>query len=180
MLEYEARIRRYEPTPEDRAWLLRRLAYYFAHLLVFSLIVYRIGPNLFLFHSPFSPSPAYYATLTRPYVSMVAAIKAYKRDTGSLPSGTDDLPKEYVPADYIGEIGEILGTGIITFGTGDRHSIVVVAYDFRPATEGWFIYAPRYYGPIPAPKVQPAPTPPTPPGAFRVSPAPTGNNNAGN
>jgi hypothetical protein len=157
MLDYQTQDRRYQPTREDHLWRLRRLAYYGAQLLLFLAIIYGVGPNLFLFHSLFRPSPASYARLTPPYVSIVAAIKAYQRDTGSLPSGTYELPKRYLPADCDRITGEILGHPDVTFQVGNT----VLAYDFTPATEGWIIYAPRYQGRIPAPLVQAAPSPTT-------------------
>jgi hypothetical protein len=172
MLDYETQTRRYQPTPEDRQWLLRRLAYYLGLLLLFGLIVYGPGPNLFLFHSPFSPSLAHYATLTRPYVSMVAAIKAYKRDTGSLPPDTECLPKEYQPTAYSGGIGTIYGHDDVTFPAGENS---VLSYDFSPANEGWIIYAPRYQGRLSLPLVPAAPSPATRPATTR-----NGKSNASN
>lgn len=168
MLEYESRPARYIPTAEDRQWLLRRWLYYLAHPLFVFLIAYTIGPNLVLFHRPWSPSPAHYATLTGPYVSMVAAIKAYQRDHGSLPVYTEYLPEGYRPADYHGNVGTIYGFPTVTFQVGEYS---VLAYDFTPVTEGWIIYAPRYQGPIPVPIVPAAPSPATRPVTTRRSDA---------
>ena len=110
MLEYEVRKPHYTPTPEDRAWRLRRLGWYGFQLILFLAIVYRIGPNLVLFHSPFSPSPAEYVAFTNDYVPMIAAIKAYNRDFGKLPMGSFDLPPKYKPRGFKGENGEIRAT----------------------------------------------------------------------
>ena len=160
MLDYEIPKRHYHPTAEDRSWLVRRLIYYAAHVLFLLAIVYRVGPNLFLFHSPLSPAPADYITFARDYVPMIAALKAYQRDSGALPHSSDELPKEYRPINFQGEEGQIMGSPTITFPI-KGHSVLV--YDFAPATEGWSIYAPRYYGRIPAGIVQAAPSPATNP-----------------
>ncbi len=75
MLEHDARKPHYRPTPEDRVWLLYRLGWYGFQFLLFLAIVYRIGPNLVLFHSPVSPGPEDFVTFTNDYVPMIAAIK---------------------------------------------------------------------------------------------------------
>ena len=156
MLDYEAKLPRYESSPEDRRWLLRRLSYYLGHLAVLLLIVYRPGPNLFLFHSLFSPTPADYAAIAQErYTTTIAAIKAYQRDNGALPSGTSELQGTYLPQNF-GEVGNIIGFTSVTFMLEGNSA--VVEYEFTPATEGWFIYAPRYYGRLPAPLVAPSPT----------------------
>ena len=160
---------RYQRTPQDWAWLRRRLLYYLAHVALFFAIISRLGPNLFLFKSPFSPSPAYYVRLTQPFVPMIAAIKAYQRDHGQLPSDSDSLPEDYRPPDWQGQEGEILHYGSITFPadvgtiTCRADASTVVEYDFTPATEGWIIHAPRYDGRIKAPIVPAAPPPATHP-----------------
>ena len=147
-----AHFPRYELAAADRRWLLYRLVYYFAQLAAFCLIVYRIGPNLVLFGSLFSPSPAYYAGLTPRYAPTVAAAKAYQRDHGSLPFETSGLTK-YLPKGTQPEQGNILNTPYVAFQAGGG----VLAYDFRPASEGWIMYAPRFHGRIPAPIVPAAP-----------------------
>lgn len=153
MLDYEAKLPRYQPTPEDRRWLLRRLSYYLAHLVVLAFIGYQAGPNLIMFHSLFSPTPAEYAAIAQQrYTTTIAAIKAYQRDNGSLPRITYDLEGTYLPKDF-GELGTIFETTSVTFGL-DR---AIVEYEFTPASEGWFIHAPRYDGRLPAPIVAAAP-----------------------
>src|ERR1043165_5324672 len=92
MLEYETQRVRYQVTPEDRVWLGWRLMYYAAHVVLFLTIIYRAGPNLFLFHSMSSPTPGDYAKFTRTYVPLIAAIKAYQRDYGALPADDYELP----------------------------------------------------------------------------------------
>jgi hypothetical protein len=165
MLDYETRKQTYQRTPEDVAWRLRRIAYYFGHVLLFAAIVWRVGPNLFLFGSPFTPPPAHYAPLTHEYVPLVAGIKAYQRDNGGkLPFDPYQLPRGYVPAGYQGQHGAMLGTPTLTFMVSNY---AVLAYDFRPASEGWFVYAPRYYGPVPAPLVQAAASPASRPSTAR-------------
>ncbi len=160
MLDYEARKRHYSPTPEDRRWLLYRLGWYGLQLLLFLAIVYRIGPNFFLFHSPFSPDPEDFVALTRNYVPIIAEIKAYRRDFGKLPMDSYDLPPEYTPRGFNGANGEILNTTSITFPTG-LHA--VLEYEFSPPIEGWIVHSPRYDGRIPAPIVPAAPKPVTRP-----------------
>jgi len=164
-LEYEHRKPRYLPTAEDRAWQIRRVAYYLGQVIVFFLIVYRAGPNLWLFHSPSSPPPSHYAELTKPYVPMIAAIKAYQRDRGRLPPHSELLPRSYRPVEYDAGEGMIIGT-TITFGPVE-HS--VLAYDFSTFSEGWIVYAPRYKGPIPASLVLPATDLPIRPATTRNS-----------
>jgi hypothetical protein len=159
----------YRFTPEDRAWRWRRLGYYGLHLLLLLAIVYRIGPNLVLYHSPLSPRPGDYLRYTQPYVPIIAAIKAYNRDFGKLPEGDFDLPPEYVPANYHA-FNEISGTSI-TFSTSDYG---VIEYDFSPASEGWIVHFPRYDGRIVAPVVTAAPTPSTQPSAGAAASAPHG------
>ncbi|MGA2443077.1 MAG: hypothetical protein ABSH08_19155 [Tepidisphaeraceae bacterium] len=159
MLEYDARRPRYRPTPEDRVWLLYRLGWYGFQLLLLLAIVYRIGPNLFLFHSPFSPRPEDFVSYTNEYVPIIAAIKAYNRDFGKLPFDSD-LPPEYMPRGYKGVVGEIVNTTSITFPLADH---IVLEYEFSPAMEGWIVHSPRYDGRIPAPIVPAAPKPVTRP-----------------
>jgi hypothetical protein len=171
MLEYEARIRNYHITAEDQAWLVRRLAYYASQVVVFLLVALRIGPNLILFHSPLSPGPADYVQFTKDDVPMIAAIKAYKRDFGTLPAGSWNLPPAYEPANYRGGGGEILNTTSITFTVGLSG---VLEYEFNPASEGWIIHSPRYDGRIPAPIVQAAPKPTSQPVTQSLN-APHGN-----
>lgn len=158
MLDYESPKPRYLPTPEDGAWRLRRLGYYGSQLLLFFVIVCRLGPNLILFHSPFSPGPAGYVRYTKDYIPIIAAIKAYNRDWGQLPLDSNDLPPAYQPPNFQGDVGEILGTTSITFPVG-AHG--VLEYEFSPVQEGWYIHSPRYDGPLPAPIVVAAPKPTT-------------------
>ena len=156
MLDYEAKPRRYQSTPEDRCWLLRRLSYYLALLVVLVLIVVRPGPNLFLFHSLFSPTPAYYAAIAQErYTTTIAAIKAYQLDHGALPEDTYALRGIYLPQTF-DERGTLYGATFVTFEL-PGHS-AVIAYEFTPAREGWSIFAPRYYGRLPAPLVAPGPS----------------------
>lgn len=155
-IDYANAKRKYEPTREDLKWDDRRFAYYFVHVLLFALIVYRIGPNMFLFHSPFSPPPAHYAALAKQYEPLIAAIKAYQRDFGKLPSDSYSLPESYRPAGYTAGDGQIIGTNSITFGPTEYS---VIEYNFAQPGEGWTVYAPRYQGPIPAPIVLAAPSP---------------------
>jgi hypothetical protein len=162
-LDYRTPKRSYLPTAADRRWFHRRLLYYAGHVLLFAAIIYRAGPNMFLFHRPWSPKAADYTAMTRDYVAMIAAIKAYQRDTQSMPFDTLELPKGYQPSNYRGEIGRIYGTPRVTFAIG--HNVLV--YDFSSATEGWYVYAPRYHGPIAAPRVPPAPPPVTRPTTTR-------------
>jgi hypothetical protein len=160
MLDYEAGKERYEPTPEDRVWLGRRFGWYGFQVLLFFAIVYRIGPNLILFHSPFSPAPRDFVPLTSQYVQIIAGIKAYHRDYGVLPFTSMDLPPQYMPAGAQNQAyGEILNTTSITFGTDDWS---VLEYEFSPVIEGWKIHSPRYDGPIPAPIVVAAAKPVAP------------------
>ncbi len=158
MLEYEAAKERYHPTPEDRSWLVYRLGYSALQLLLLLVIVYRVGPNLFLFDTPFTPGPLDYVRYTTDYVPAIAAIQAYQRDFGKLPVDTDDLAPEYLPADFKGGRGEINGTTSITFPVGNHG---VLEYEFSPTIEGWMIHSPRYNGRIPAPIVPAAPKPTT-------------------
>jgi hypothetical protein len=160
----------YRATPEDRAWLWRRLRYYGLQLLLFLAIVYRIGPNLFLYHSPLSPSAADYVRYTKQYVPIIAAIKAYNRDFGKLPAGDFDLPPDYLPANYHGGGAEILGTSI-TFETAE---FGVIEYDFSPTSEGWIMHFPRYDGRIAAPIVAAAPKPSAQPSVGPATTAPHG------
>ncbi len=154
MLDYETKLPRYQSTPEDRRWLLRRLFYYLGHVVVLGLIGYWAGPNLIMFHSLFSPTPADYAAIAEgECTTAIAAIKAYQRDNGSLPSGTWELGGTYLPRNS-DPTGNILSTTSVTFGLGRA----VVEYEFTPAREGWFIHAPRYDGRLPAPIVPPSPT----------------------
>jgi len=156
MLDYEADKNRYESTAEDRAWQARRFAWYTFQALLFLAIVYRAGPNLILFHSPFSPRPQDFVPLTNQYVPIVAAIKAYQRDFGKLPFDSTDLPPQYKPVGYNGQVGEIVYTTSITFQVQDSS---VLEYEFSPLIEGWKIHSPRYDGRIPAPIVPAAPKP---------------------
>ena len=150
----------YKPTPEDRAWLRYRLGWYAFQVLLFLAIVYRIGPNLVLFHSLFSPRPEDFVKFTNDYVPMIAAIKAYNRDFGKLPLDSDEMPREYEPRDFNGQLGEILDTTSITFQVADY---AVLEYEFSPPIEGWIVHSPRYDGRIPAPIVPAAPKPATRP-----------------
>lgn len=163
MLDYQAPRPKYKESPEEVSWRLRRLVYYGAHLLLFALIIYRVGPNLFLFNSPFSPTPADYALVTAEYAPTVAALKAYQKDHGELPPTSDNLRPAYMPDRQEWRLGSIMG-GTITFQVGSH---TVLEYDFRPATEGWVIYAPRYYGRVPAPLVLAALVPATGPSTTR-------------
>lgn len=158
MLDYEAARERYEPTPEDRAWQRKRFAWYGFQVFLFFAIVYRIGPNLILFHSPFSPGPKDFVPLTSQYVPIIAAIKAYHRDYGTLPFESVDLPPQYMPPGYMnnGQNSEILNTTSITFQAADSS---VLEYEFSPMIEGWKVHSPRYDGAIPAPIVAAAPKP---------------------
>jgi hypothetical protein len=156
VLDYEKQEPRYVPRPEDRRWRLRRIAYYLGHVVLFGAIVYRAGPNMFLFHSPFSPPPQHYAGLAKQYMPLVAAIKAYQRDFGKLPMDSFNLPPRYRPAGYTAGEGAILGTNSITFGPIEYS---VIEYNFAQPGEGWTVYAPRYKGPIPAPLVLATPSP---------------------
>jgi hypothetical protein len=159
MLEYEPAKPHYQPTPEDQTWLFCRLSYYGSQLLLFVLIGFWIGPNLRLFHSPFNPTPADYVQYARQYVPIIAAIKAYQRDFGHLPSD-GGLPQAYLPASFLEVPGEISGTTSITFIVGMQG---VLEYEFNPAKEGWIIHSPRYDGPLSAPIVPAAPKPLTVP-----------------
>ena len=172
MIEDETRKWHYHPTREDRAWLLRRFGWYGFQLLLFLSIIYRIGPNLVLFHSPFSPSPEDFVPYTEDFVPTIAAIKAYNRDFGKLPLDAMELPPEYMPPGGVGVNGEILDTTSITFGAGKS---AVLEYEFSPAKEGWIVHSPRYDGRIPAPIVAAAPKPVTQPSA-----SPTTNSTHGN
>jgi hypothetical protein len=98
------RLQHYQPTPEDRAWRLRRLGYYILQIALFLLVGFRVGPNLILFHSPMSPTPADFVPFTERFVPVIAAIKAYNRDYGKLPVDSYDLPPEYGPPNYDGPI----------------------------------------------------------------------------
>ncbi len=155
MLDYEPARQRYHSTPEDRRWLAYRFGYYASQLLLFVAIAYWIGPNLRLYHSPFSPTPSDFVSYTKYYVPIIAEIKAYRRDFGQLPED-DGLPPAYTPPGYEGVNGEIDGTTSITFVVGN---VNVLEYEFSPAREGWIIHSPRYDGPIPAPIVRAAPKP---------------------
>jgi hypothetical protein len=143
---------RYVLTAEDRIWRLRRWGYYLAHIFLFALLSKWIGPNLLLFHSIFSPSPDYYATLTSEYVPAITAIKMYQAAKGTLPDYTDGIPKTFQPTNYIEHNGTICGTTSVTFAL--KHE--VLEYEFSTDQEGWTIYAPRYQGRLNAPVV-PAP-----------------------
>jgi hypothetical protein len=156
MLDYQARKVRYQLTAEDREWRRKRMGWYGLQILLFLVIVYRIGPNLILFHSPFSPAPKDFVPFTSQYVQMIAAIKAYNRDFGQLPLTSMDLPPQYMPPGYNGDIGEIGMTTSITFPIADHG---VLEYEFSPAMEGWIVHSPRYDGRIPAPIVTAAPKP---------------------
>jgi hypothetical protein len=173
MFENEARKLHYQPTPEDSVWRLRRLGWYACQFLLFLVVGFRIGPNLFLFHSPFSPGPEDFVHFTNDYVPIIAAIKAYKRDYGQLPYDSD-LPPQYMPPNYNGMRGEINNTTSITFPIGNyavlQYQYAVLEYEFSAPNEGWIIHSPRYDGRIPAPIVPAAPTPVT-----RPSSAPTTN-----
>jgi hypothetical protein len=171
MLEHEPHKPHYRPTPEDRVWRLYRLGWCGFQLLLFLAIVYRIGPNLFLFHTPFSPGPADFVSSTNQYVPIIAAIKAYNRDFGKLPFGSD-LPKEYMPPNFNGAVGEIGDTTSITFPVDDH---AVLEYEFSSEREGWLIHSPRYDGPIPAPIVPAAPKPTTRPSSKSPTNTPHGN-----
>jgi hypothetical protein len=150
MLDYESHLPRYQPTPGDRTWFWRRMAYYVLHLLLLGLIVYRVGPNLFLFHSPFSPTPIEFAQIARKYAPMVAAIKAYQRDyPNAVLDITDELPPPYMPPNGNQLYGSIAARPSVTFPTGSA----VLEYDFTPAIEGWVVHSPRYNGRISAPTV---------------------------
>ena len=106
-----------------------------------------------MFHSLFSPTPADYAAIAQQrYTTAIAALKAYQRDNGSLPDSTWDIPETYLPKDS-SELGTVCGTTSVTFGLNRA----IVEYEFTPATEGWFIHAPRYDGRLPAPIVAAAP-----------------------
>jgi hypothetical protein len=172
MLDDGARKPHYRPTPEDRVWLRYRLGWYGFQLLLYLAIVYRIGPNLVLFHSPFSPGPEDYVAFTNDYVPIIAAIKAYSRDFGQLPMDSLELPPAYRPRGNNGQIGEILGTTSITFQVGDN---AVLEYEFSSPVEGWIVHAPRYDGRIPAPIVPAAPKPVTRPSSSPHTDASHGN-----
>ena len=166
-----ARQTSYRPTAEDRSWFCRRLAWYGFQCLLFVSIVYRVGPNFVLFHSPFSPGPQYYVQFTHDYTSMIAAIKAYKRDFGELPIDSE-LPQEYFPPEYTGGRGQILNTTSITFPLQRPEAFFpfgVLEYEFSPEKEGWIVHSPRYNGPIPAPIVPAAPKPATQPATSPTS-----------
>lgn len=159
MLDYQAEKPRYQPTRKDSVWRLYRLAYYELHLLVFLVVGFKVGPNLFLFHRPFSPGLAGYVRYTDTYVPIIAAIKAYNRDCGNLPLSSFELPPAYRPRNFQGDDGYINDTTSITFFVGDHG---VLEYEFFPGKEGWYIHAPRYDGSLPAPIVAAAPKPTTP------------------
>jgi hypothetical protein len=154
--DYQTHKPQYHATDEDRAWLVRRLAYYALHPLLLLIIVYRIGPNLVLFHSMLSPGPADYVSYARQYAPMIAGIKAYQRDNGKLPADSDEVPAKYLPPNFTCDIGEIGEATSITFPAGAYN---VIEYEFSPPHEGWIIHSPRYDGRIPAPIVEAAPAP---------------------
>lgn len=156
MLDYEGRIVGYEETRQDVVWRVRRIGYYFGQALLFFVIVYRVGPNLFLFGSPFSPRPGDFAAIAQTrYAPVVAAIKAYQRDRGELPSTTHQLIPRLLPKNA--PFGRLDGTARVIFQLSETSG--VLAYDFTPATEGWVVFSPRYQGPIPAPLVPAAASP---------------------
>jgi hypothetical protein len=169
MIDYQARKVPYNLTPEDRAWRRRRLGWYCFQLFLFFAIVYRIGPNLFLFHSPFSPGPRDFVAEADKYAPMIAAIKAYNRDFETWPGSSWELPPNYMPPNIVGEGGEIMGTSI-TFPVGHD----VLEYEFSPAIEGWTVHSPRYDGPIPAAIVAAAAKPATQPSSGKHMSNPNG------
>ncbi len=83
-----------------------------------------------------------------------------------------DLPPEYMPRGFNGEIGEIFNTTSITFQVGDH---AVLEYEFSPPIEGWIVHSPRYDGRIPAPIVAAAPKPVTRPSTIPNTDASHGN-----
>ncbi len=159
MLEYEPTPQLYQPTAADRGWRWRRIAYYLCQAGIFLAIALEFGPNVIMFHQVLRPGDAYYSAMTTEFVPLIAAIKAYQRDFGSLPGDAYTLPPQYLPKNYDGPNGEILQFTSITLQI-DR---CVLEYEFTPANEGWIMHSPRYEGRISAPLVQAAPKPATAP-----------------
>jgi hypothetical protein len=173
MLDPNAQIPlNYKPTPEDLAWRLYRTGWWGFQLLLFLTIAWRIGPNLLLFHSPFSPGPEDYVPYTKQYAPIIAAIKAYDRDFGKLPDDSWGLPPQYMPPGFKGEGGEILPATSLTIPIGAQG---VLEYEFSPEKEGWWVHSPRYDGPIPAPIVPAAPKLATQPSTTSPTNASHGN-----
>ena len=156
MLEYEARIPKYVESRNDVLWRYRRYAYYLGHVALCFAISFWIGPNLILLSRYPDATPATFAQVAQArYAGVVAAIKAYQRDKGTLPLSVWEMPKAYFPAGYEYDGADLCGTTRISFPSSKPHGVLV--YEFKLPGEGWYVYSPRYDGPIPAPIVPPGP-----------------------
>lgn len=151
MLDYVSPRVKYRETREEVRWRYRRYWYYLGQVLLFAMVGFWVGPNILLFRHLFGPSPADFAALAQQprYMGIVASIKAYQRDFGALPFTVGEMPPAYLPKDYPHVDGaDLLGTTRITFPVNNPS--VVLVYEFAPASEGWYVYSPRYDGPVPA------------------------------
>ena len=142
--------------PPETRWRYRRYWYYLAQVGLFAIVGFWAVPNIILFGDVAGPRPAEFAAVANQhrYTGIVAAVKAYQRDFGTLPWSVVQLPEEYRPRGFVDHGADLLGTTRITFAISNPSGVLV--YEFAPSIEGWYVYSPRYDGPVPASKVVPA------------------------
>jgi hypothetical protein len=139
-------------------WFYYQLGYLFFLVLLFWVIGWQLGPNLFNFGKLTRPTPAEFVEqVEKDCVPIVRAMKEFERDRGRLPNDMRELVPKYLPSDRDTYLLTVWNGGFRFRGKWDQ----AIIYDFTPGREGWYVFGGFTNGKIPLPPVKLPATQPT-------------------